>query len=158
MIFAIRGIGGSDEEVENPRVRSQNPEGRIAARYARQAARKFSDLLVWQRSHEFVLAVYKLTEQFPANEIYGLTSQLRRAAVSIPANVAEGFKRRGRLDKGRFLNISQASAEECRYYLILTQDLNYADTARSMSLLEEVSKLLDAYSRSVQNSIGSFRS
>ncbi|HVR16946.1 MAG TPA: four helix bundle protein [Candidatus Limnocylindrales bacterium] len=68
----------------------------------RQAARKFSDLLVWQRSHEFVLAVYKLTEQFPANEIYGLTSQLRRAAVSIPANVAEGFKRRGRLDKGRF--------------------------------------------------------
>jgi four helix bundle protein len=69
----------------------------------RQAARKFSDLLVWQRSHEFVLAVYKLTEQFPANEIYGLTSQLRRAAVSIPANVAEGFKRRGRLDKGRFL-------------------------------------------------------
>jgi len=120
----------------------------------RQAARKFSDLLVWQRSHEFVLAVYKLTEQFPANEIYGLTSQLRRAAVSIPANVAEGFKRRGRLDKGRFLNISQASAEECRYYLILTQDLNYADTARSMSLLEEVSKLLDAYSRSVQNSIG----
>ena len=69
----------------------------------RQAARKFSDLLVWQRSHEFVLAVYKLTEQFPANEIYGLTSQLRRAAVSIPTNVAEGFKRRGRLDKGRFL-------------------------------------------------------
>src|SRR6476619_1490565 len=102
----------------------------------RQAARKFSDLLVWQRS-QFVLAVYKLTEQFPANEIYGLTSQLRRAAVSIPANVAEGFKRRGRLDKRRFLNISQASAEECRYYLILTQDLNYADTARSMSLLEE---------------------
>ena len=113
----------------------------------RQAARKFSDLLVWQRSHEFVLAVYKLTEQFPANEIYGLTSQLRRAAVSIPANVAEGFKRRGRLDKGRFLNISQASAEECRYYLILAKDLGYGDTCDLMNALDEVGSMLEGYAR-----------
>jgi four helix bundle protein len=83
----------------------------------RQAARVFSDLLVWQKSHQFVLAVYKFTERFPVSEVYGLTSQLRRAAVSIAANIAEGFKRRGQLDKGKFLNISQASAEECRYYL-----------------------------------------
>jgi four helix bundle protein len=62
------------------------------------------------------------------------------------------------LDKGRFLNISQASAEECRYYLILTRDLNYGDITKTMNLLEEVSKLLDAYSRSVQNSIVAFRS
>jgi four helix bundle protein len=124
----------------------------------RQAARVFSDLLVWQKSHQFVLAVYKFTEHFPASEVYGLTSQLRRAAVSIPANVAEGFKRRGQLDKGKFLNIAQASAEECRYYLILAEDLNYGNTADLMDLLEEVSKLLDAYSNSVRNSITSLRS
>jgi four helix bundle protein len=124
----------------------------------RQAARIFSDLLVWQKSHRFVLAVYKFTEGFPASEIYGLTSQLRRAAVSIPANIAEGFKRRGQLDKGKFLNIAQASLEECRYYLILAKDLKYGNTAELMDLLEEVSKLLDAYSNSVRNSITSFRS
>jgi four helix bundle protein len=124
----------------------------------RQAARIFSDLLVWQKSHQFVLAVYNFTESFPASEIYGLTSQLRRAAVSIPANIAEGFKRRGQLDKGKFLNIAQASLEECRYYLILAKDLKYGNTAELMDLLEEVSKLLDAYSNSVRNSITSSRS
>jgi four helix bundle protein len=124
----------------------------------RQAARVFSDLLVWQKSHQFVLVVYEFTENFPASELYGLTSQLRRAAISIPANIAEGFKRRGRLDKSKFLNIAQASAEECRYYLILAEDLHYGNKAHLMDLLEEVSKLLDAYSNSVRNSISSVRS
>ena len=68
----------------------------------RSPARRFEDLIVWQKSHLFVLEVYRLTKTFPREELYGLTSQFRRAAVSIPANVAEGFKKRGRLDKVRF--------------------------------------------------------
>jgi four helix bundle protein len=98
-------------------------------------AQTFRDLIVWQKAHEFVLSVYGMTKAFPQNELYGLTSQMRRAAVSIPANIAEGFKKRGRADKARFLNIAQGSIEECRYYLILSMDLQYADTTRSMNLL-----------------------
>ena len=89
----------------------------------REPAQSFQDLIVWQKSHLFVLEVYKLSQNFPNNELYGLVSQLRRAAVSIPANIAEGFKKRGLADKVRFLNIAQGSLEECRYYLILTSDL-----------------------------------
>jgi four helix bundle protein len=119
----------------------------------REPAKTFADLLVWQRSHQFVLGVYRLSELFPRHESFGLTSQLRRAAVSIPANIAEGFKRRGKLDKGRFLNISQASIEECRYYLILARDLNYGNEPSLMNLLEEVSTLLDSYTQSVYRSV-----
>lgn len=93
----------------------------------REPARTFEDLLVWQRAHEFVLAVYRLTQEFPKSEMYGLTSQFRRAAVSIPANIAEGFRKRGDADKLRFFNIAQGSLEESRYYLILTRDLGYSD-------------------------------
>ena len=75
----------------------------------RRAARNFRELLAWQKAHGFVLAVYALTANFPRHETYGLASQMCRAAVSIPANIAEGFRRRGRGDKGRFLNIAQAS-------------------------------------------------
>jgi four helix bundle protein len=82
----------------------------------RQPARKFQDLVVWQKAHRFVLAVYQLTSAFPKSEVYGLVSQLRRAAVSIPANIAEGFKKTGKADKTRFLNIAQGSLEESRYY------------------------------------------
>ncbi len=74
--------------------------------------RTFEDLLVWQKAHVFVLCVYSLTEKFPKNELFGLTSQLRRAAVSIPANIAEGFKKQGTNDKLRFYNIAQGSLEE----------------------------------------------
>ena len=94
----------------------------------RSPARTFQDLLVWQKGHLFVLAVYRFTDAFPQKEIYGLTSQLRRAAVSIPANIAEGFKKRSKSDKARFLNIAQGSLEECRYYLILANDLKYGDS------------------------------
>jgi four helix bundle protein len=111
----------------------------------RNPARTFQDLVVWQKAHAFVLAVYKLTENFPRHEIYGLSSQLRRAAVSIPANVAEGFRKRGRMDKARFLNIAQGSLEECRYYLILANDLGYDETQAMMDQLAEVSKLLEGY-------------
>ena len=115
----------------------------------RAPATTFTDLIVWQKSHQFVLKVYRFTEAFPKEETYGLVSQLRRAAVSIPANIAEGFKKRGKRDKRRFLNISQGSVEECRYYLILAKDLGYGDAEDLMEVLEEVSKLLAAYANSI---------
>jgi four helix bundle protein len=105
--------------------------------------------VVWQKAHALVLAIYKLTAAFPRDEVYGLTAQMRKAAVSIPGNVAEGFKRRGRLDKARFLNIAQGSAEEIRYYLRLGRDLGYGREAAVERLLEEVSKLLEAYRNSI---------
>lgn len=140
----------------------------------RKTAQRFTDLIVWQKAHAFVLAVYRLTGRFPPDERFGLTSQLRRAAVSIPANIAEGFRRTGQLDKARFLNIAQGSLEECRYYLILARDLGYAgdrsqktgDRSQNAgdecnhgqieeleSLATEVSKLLHAYHRSVLSSV-----
>src|SRR6266849_10805223 len=94
----------------------------------RVAARTFRDLLVWQKAHQFVLGVYSFTAAFPKPEIYGLSLQMRRAAVSIPANIAEGFRRRGKADKARYMNIAEGSLEECRYYLILAHDLGYGDT------------------------------
>jgi four helix bundle protein len=75
----------------------------------RPAARTFHDLVVWRKAHEFVLAAYSFTANFPKSETYGLASQMRRSAVSIPANIAEGFRRRGRADKARFMNIAEGS-------------------------------------------------
>jgi four helix bundle protein len=113
-------------------------------------AKTFKDLIVWQKAHRFVLATYTLTASFPKSEIYCLTSQMRRAAISIPANIAEGFKKHGASDKLRFLNFSQGSLEECRYYLILIQDLNYAVTSDTEALLEEVSRMLSAYASAIE--------
>jgi len=115
-----------------------------------KAAKTFKDLVVWQKAHRFVLAT-SLTAIFPRTEIYCLTSQMRRAAISIPANIAEGFKKRGPSDKTRFLNFAQSSLEECRYYLILIQDLGYAATTDMEALLEEVSKLLVAYASAIES-------
>lgn len=118
-----------------------------------KTAKTFEDLIVWQKAHAFVLCVYKLTAVFPKEELYGLSSQFRRTAVSIAANIAEGFRKRGDADKVRFLNISQSSLEECRYYLRLTTDLNYGDVTESRGLLEETSKLLNAYQKAILNSV-----
>jgi four helix bundle protein len=115
----------------------------------RAPAKKFKDLIVWQKAHEFVLSVYGHSELYPKHERYGLTSQLRRAAVSIPANIAEGFKKKTLPDKAKYLNIAQGSLEECRYYLILAKDLGYGDTSHLMMQIEETSKLLEAYLSSV---------
>lgn len=115
----------------------------------RPAAQSFRDLMVWRKAHEFVLAVYAFTTGFPKSETYGLSQQWRRAAVSIPANIAEGFRRRGKPDKVRFLNIAESSLEECRYYVILAQDLGYGDTTALTALIEEVSKMLNAYTRAI---------
>ena len=126
--------------------RIQNPESR------RAAAKSFEDLIVWQKAHAWVLAIYRVSDAFPDKEKFGLTSQLRRAGVSIPANIAEGFKKRGVRDKLRFFNIAQGSLEECRYYLILARDLGYAETDQLTQQLAEVSRLLEAYHRTILNS------
>jgi four helix bundle protein len=119
----------------------------------RVMARNFQDLDAWKKAHAFVLSVYRLTTGFPKCEIYGLTSQLRRAAVSIPANIAEGFVKRGLADKARFFNIAQGSLEECRYYLILASDLHYCDPSAAMDDLAAASRLLAAYRTAVLRNI-----
>lgn len=118
----------------------------------RRPAKSFQDLIVWQKAHQLVLSVYRYSEGFSKKEIYGLISQIRRAAISVPANIAEGFKKKGRADKNRFMNIAQGSLEECRYYLILAKELGYGDSSELLSKLEEVSKLLEAYSTAILNS------
>lgn len=115
----------------------------------RPAARSFRDLILWQKAHSWVLALYCFTGSFPKRETYGLVAQMRRAAISVPANIAEGFRRRGKADKVRFLNIAEGSLEENRYYLILAQDLGYGDTRELMAHLEEVSRLLSRYSAAI---------
>ena len=115
----------------------------------RAPARCFEDLIVWRKAHDFVLAVDGATAAFPRQETYGLVSQMRRAAVSIPANIAEGFRRRGRPDKVRFMNTAQGSLEETRYYLLLAHDLGYAETHDLRNALDEVGRLLDAYAKSI---------
>ena len=115
----------------------------------RQPAQKFQDLVVWQKSHQLTLRVYRLTAAFPKHELYGLTSQMRRAAVSVPANIAEGFKERGRPDKARVMNIAQSSLEELRYYFILSRDLEYLATSELSPDVDEVARLLGAYTRTL---------
>src|SRR6267143_2174113 len=118
----------------------------------RPAARSFRDLLVWRKAHEFVLAVYAYTAGLPRQETYGLALQMRRAAVSVPANIAEGFRRRGKADKARYMNIAEGSLEECRYYLTLSHDLGYGDIDALNVALEETSRLLNAYSAAILTS------
>ena len=119
----------------------------------RKPAKSFEELIAWQKAHQFVLGVYSLTESFPKEERYGLTLQFRRAAVSIAANISEGFRKRSPADKHRFFNIAQSSLEECRYYLILVRDLKYGEVTGLMELLVETSKVLIAYSTAVYKSI-----
>ena len=111
---------------------------------------RFEDLTVWQKAHQMVLHVYRITGTFPAEERFGLSSQMRRAAVSVPANLAEGFKKRGVRDKLNFYNIAQGSLEELRYYLILSKDLGYVSENREMSeTSEEIARMLHGLIRSV---------
>ena len=119
-----------------------------------EPAKNFTDLIVWQKAHQFVLNVYKYTSTFPKEEIYVLTSQFKRAAISIAANIAEGFKKRSNKDKIKFYNTSQGSLEESRYYLILAKDLNYGENVEMTARIEEVSKLLDAYISSIETNSG----
>jgi four helix bundle protein len=122
-------------------------------------ATTFQDLMVWQKAHQAVLEIYRMSAQFPREEMFGLTSQLRRAATSVPANIAEGFVKRSKSDKIRFYNIAQGSLEEVRYYLILARDLGYAQTDALSALIDEVSRMLEAYAAAIARSrsrLGSF--
>jgi len=118
-------------------------------------AKTFVDLIVWQKAHAFTLSVYKSTANFPKNEIYGLTSQFRRAAISIPANIAEGFIKSGKADKMRFFNVAQGSLEECKYYCILSRDLGYGNTEELIKQIDEVGKMLHTYIRKIRDSMKS---
>jgi four helix bundle protein len=115
---------------------------------------RFEDVIAWQKARIFINHVYNVTKRFPPEERYGLTSQFQRAAVSIAANIAEGYKRLGKDDKIRFYNYSQGSLEECRCYIYLSQDFNYIapDEAQTMiNEIEEASKILNSYINSTKN-------
>ena len=117
------------------------------------AAKSFQDLIVWQKSHALALRIYRVTARYPKTELYGLISQVRRAATSVPANIAEGFKRASRADKARMLNVAQGSLEELRYYLLLAKDLGYESDPALAGELDEVARLLDAYRWKILSSI-----
>lgn len=113
----------------------------------------FQDLLAWQKAHEFVLLVYNTTRTFPDWERHRLCSQFERAAVSIAANIAEGYKKISRADKLRMMNIAQGSLEECRYYIILSKDLGYIDETRYDEMTYSIytaSRFLNAYCKGIK--------
>ena len=111
----------------------------------RKPARSFHDLEMWKKAHQFVLHVYEYTEHFPRSEIYGLAIQFKRAATSIAANIAEGFRKRSKAETHRYMEIAHSSLEECQYYLILSRDLGYGERVDLDRLLTEISKMLFAY-------------
>jgi four helix bundle protein len=114
----------------------------------------FEDLIVWQQAHAFVLKAYTTTSFFPKEELFCLTSQLRRAAVSVAANIAEGYRKTSVKDKLRFYNISEGSLDECKYYIILSRDLHYINLpeyTEMYDLITSVSRLLTAYCKGLKN-------
>jgi four helix bundle protein len=107
----------------------------------------FRELKVWQKSHRLVLGLYQLSKRFPSDERFGLTSQLRRAAVSVPTNIAEGTKRLGKQDYARFLNIAEGSLSETEYLVMLSCDLGYLqkqDTEKPLCEISEIARMLYA--------------
>jgi four helix bundle protein len=116
----------------------------------------FEKLIVLKKSHSFVLKIYEITKNFPKEELYGLTSQIRRAAVSIPSNIVEGKSRNSKKDYLRFLLISRGSLEEVKYQLLLSKDLNYIkdkDYIKLYDLTNEVGKLINGLINSIKNQI-----
>jgi len=104
----------------------------------------FEDLIVWQKAHKLVLNIYQITKKYPFEEKFSLVSQMRRAAISIAANIAEGFKKRGIKNKINFYNISQGSGEELKYYTILSKDLGYIQNSTAIiNSINEVSRMLN---------------
>lgn len=115
--------------------------------------KSFRDLEVWQKSHQVVLDVYRLTNAFPRDERFGIVSQLRRAACSIPANIAEGFGRRSTKELLQFLVLANGSLEETRYFILLSGDLNYLPKVEAERLdlqLSSVAQMIAALSRSLK--------
>ena len=111
----------------------------------REAAKDFRELLVWQRAHQFVLAVYNYSDYFPPKEAYGLTPQFRRAAAAIPVGVIRSLREEDKTERAKLINAARGSLDECRYYLILAKDLGYGDHPELLPLLEELSGLLGEY-------------
>jgi four helix bundle protein len=114
----------------------------------------YKDLIVWQRSMELVVEIYKITEKFPKSELYGIVSQMRRSAVSIPSNIAEGRKRSTRKDFRQFLIIAYASASEIETQVEISKRLNFINIAeykKTDSLLLEVMKMLGKMLSSLKN-------
>ncbi|HNQ74657.1 MAG TPA: four helix bundle protein [Verrucomicrobiota bacterium] len=126
----------------NSEFRRPKPEAGTPADQ-RAPARSFEQLIVWQKAHQLVLAARRFTGNFPRKGTCGPTSQLRRAVVAIPANIAAGVKKRSRADNARFLNLAQGSLEEGRCSLILARDLNCDDTTGLVARFAEVGKLLE---------------
>lgn len=114
------------------------------------AITQFTELIVWQKAHKLVLEVYQLTEFYPPSELFGLVSQSRRAAVSIPSNIAEGFKRKTKADSLHFYTIADGSLEELKYQLLLAKDLGYIpqEVYDKVALLTaDVGRLLNGWKR-----------
>ncbi len=111
---------------------------------------KVEDLIAWQKAHALVLDVYSATKSFPKEELFVLTSQIRRAAISMPSNITEGFKRISAADKIRFYNYSETSADEVRYQLLLAHQLGYIDTTKQQKLAQEVAKLVSGLISSIR--------
>ncbi|MFO0706761.1 MAG: four helix bundle protein [Nitrospira sp.] len=103
--------------------------------------RDFRKLKVWEKSHELTLAIYKTTAGFPNQELFGLTSQMRRAAASISANIAEGCGRSGEPELARFLRIAFGSASELEYHIILSTDLRYLNSSTSQHLAKQATEI-----------------
>ena len=111
-------------------------------------SQSFEQQIVWQKAHSYVLAIYKITKQYPKEELFCLVNQMRRAAASITANIAEGYAKISSKDKLRFYNISQGSLEETRNFIILSKDLGYITLQDKEQLgiqAAEISRLLNAY-------------
>ena len=115
-------------------------------------SKNFRELIVWQKAHSFTLKIYEFTTKFPKEELYGLTSQFRRASVSVAANIAEGYKKKSKNDKLKFYNIAEGSLSECQYYCILAQDLKYGSAEQLIGLSFEVERLLSTYCESIRKS------
>jgi four helix bundle protein len=105
---------------------------------------KYKNLIVWQKANELALKIYKLTEEFPKKETFGITSQIRRAALSVPTNIVEGYGRKTKIELSRFLDMARGSLAETEYLLEFSKELGYikTDISEIKSLIEEVSKLL----------------
>jgi len=115
--------------------------------------KNFYDLDAWKKAHEFVLEIYKITKKFPKEQLYGITSQLRRAACSITANIAEGFSRYHYNDKVRFYHNARGSVSETQNFLFLAKDLSYLPVEKFrylFDLSEEISKLINGLIRSIE--------
>lgn len=116
----------------------------------------FKKIKVWKKAHELVIEIYKDTKSFPENEKFGLTSQIRRASVSIATNIVEGYKRKSNRDFMHFLNIADSSLEETKYHLLLARDLNYMNENKYKKLLnlsDEVGRMLNGFQRKINENL-----